>query len=397
MAKQKILFISWTLGLGHITRDLAIVRELRKMTSNVELSWLACSPASERLLDAGEKVLPESQELANETDLVEQVSERRHRLNLLKYCIKWATGWGPNLQVFRDVIKKERYDLLVGDEAYEVVAALLQRKISLERPFLAIHDFFGVDPIQNTLFEKLMGYRIARAFHASDPQGLVDFLFAGELEDLPDNSFGFLLPRRRDWARQNCQFLGYVVPFSPSDYTDKRRVRTKLGYGSEPLVICSIGGTGIGKNLLELCGQAFPLIKRKIPDFRMILVCGPRLAPESLDVPGDVELLGYVPALYEHFAASDLAIVQGGGTTTNELAALRKPFLYFPLEEHFEQQVHVAGKLKRHGAGIEMQYSGTTPESLARTVLDNIGGKVTYGPISTDGAKKAARIILNQL
>ena len=67
------------------------------------------------------------------------------------------------------------------------------------------------------------------------------------------------------------------------------------------------------------------------------------------------------------------------------------------LEEHFEQQVHVAGKLKRHGAGIKMQYCETTPESLARTVLDNIGGKVTYGPISADGAKKAAKIILDQL
>ncbi len=394
---KKILFISWTLGLGHITRDLAIARELRKLIPDVDLSWLACSPASELLLDAGEKVLPESQQLANETELIEQIAEKAHRLNLLKYCVRWATGWGPNLRVFKDIIKKERFDLLVGDEAYEVVAALLQRQISLEEPFLAIHDFFGVDPIQNTLLEKLMGHRIVRTFHGTDPKGLVDFLFAGELEDLPDDRFGFLLPNRRDWARRNCRFPGYIVPFSPSDYSDERQVRAKLGYGDERLIVCSIGGTEIGKNLLELCGQAYPLIKSKIPDLRMILVCGPRLAPESLDVPDTVEVQAYIPALYEHFAASDLAIVQGGGTTTNELAALRRPFLYFPLEEHFEQQVHVAGKLKRHGAGIEMQYSETTPESLANMVLANIGKKVTYPPIPTDGARHTAEIILSQL
>ena len=397
MAKQRILFISWTLGLGHITRDLAIARELRKRTPDIELSWLACSPAVEVLREAGEDVLPESPRLVNETELMEQVSEKGHRLNLLKYCIRWATGWGPNFQVFESVIKKRKFDLLVGDEAYEIVAALLQRRLSLEKPFLAIHDFFGVDPIKNNLFEKLMGYRIVRGFHGTDPAGLVRFLFAGELEDLPDDRFGFLLPNRRQWARKHCQFLSYIIPFSPSHYSDTSQIRAKIGYGDDPLIVCSIGGTAIGKNLLELCGRAFPLIKGEIPDLRMLLVCGPRLSPESLSVPDSVEVLGYVPALFEYFAASDLAIVQGGGTTTNELAALRKPFLFFPLEEHFEQQVHVTGKLKRLGAGIEMHYSKTTPELLAATILENIGKEVTWPRIPADGAKKAAEIILNQL
>ena len=88
--KKKILFISWTLGLGHITRDLEIARELRKLIPDVELSWLACSPARELLLDAGENVLPESQQLANETELIEQIAEKAHRLNLLKYCVRWS-------------------------------------------------------------------------------------------------------------------------------------------------------------------------------------------------------------------------------------------------------------------------------------------------------------------
>lgn len=55
-----------------------------------------------------------------------------------------------------------------------------------------------------------------------------------------------------------------------------------------------------------------------------------------------MEVRGYVDRLYEHFAVSDLAVVQAGGTTTLELTALRRPFLYFPVEEHFEQRVHVA-------------------------------------------------------
>ena len=71
--------------------------------------------------------------------------------------------------------------------------------------------------------------------------------------------------------------------------------------------------------------------------------------------------------LYEHFAACDLAIVQGGGTTTLELTALHRPFLYFPLEGHSEQELAVAGRLQRHQAGIRMSYSKTTAWLLAPT------------------------------
>ena len=58
-----------------------------------------------------------------------------------------------------------------------------------------------------------------------------------------------------------------------------------------------------------------------------------------------------MPRLYEHFAACDVAVVQGGGTSTLELTALRPPFVYFPLEGHAEQTLVVAKRLARQGAG----------------------------------------------
>ena len=67
----------------------------------------------------------------------------------------------------------------------------------------------------------------------------------------------------------------------------------------------------------------------------------------------------YVPNLFRHHAAAHLAIVQGGLTTTMELAAFRTPFLYFPLRNHFEQSFHVARRLDRLGAGVRMDYDRT--------------------------------------
>ena len=113
--------------------------------------------------------------------------------------------------------------------------------------------------------------------------------------------------------------------------------------------------------------------------------------------PSKVEVKGYVRALYEHFAASDLAIVQGGGTATLELTALRRPFLYFPLANHCEQQIHVAERLARHQAGVKMVYSQTTPEILAEKVIANLGKEPNYPPIPVDGAQKAAQLIIQLL
>ena len=60
--------------------------------------------------------------------------------------------------------------------------------------------------------------------------------------------------------------------------------------------------------------------------------------------------------LYRHLAACDLAIVQGGLTTAMELTANRRPFLYFPLRHHFEQNFHVRHRLERYRAGRRMDF-----------------------------------------
>ena len=67
--------------------------------------------------------------------------------------------------------------------------------------------------------------------------------------------------------------------------------------------------------------------------------------------------------------------------------------IYFPLEGHFEQEVHVLGRLSRHKAGIRMSYYETTPEVLAEKVISNLGKEVIYAPIPADGAQKAVQLI----
>jgi len=390
MTVKRVLYISGSVGLGHITRDLAIANEIRRQYPEVKIFWLAAHPASLLLKEAGEKLLPEADIYANDNTPAENAANG-FGLNILKYASKARRVWANNVEISKQVIGREQFDAVIGDETYEIAISLKENPQLKKAPFVMIYDFVGLDSMTKNPLDKLGVYIWNRIW--ARPSIFDLEIFVGEVEDVPDKRFGFLLPNRRDYAKAKYKFVGYVLPFNPAEYTDKTSIREKLGYSEKPLVVCAIGGTSIGKELLELCGLAFPIIRREVPDLRMVLICGPRLSIDSLDVPDAVEVRGYVPSLYEHFAASDLAIVQGGSTATLELTALRRPFLYFPLENHCEQQIHVAGRLARHQAGIRMSYYQTTPTDLAEKIIYNLGKEVHYTPIPTNGAQKATELI----
>jgi UDP:flavonoid glycosyltransferase YjiC (YdhE family) len=125
----------------------------------------------------------------------------------------------------------------------------------------------------------------------------------------------------------------------------------------------------------------------------MIMIAGPRIDPAKLDAPSGVEVRAFVPDLYRHLAACDLAVVQGGLTTTMELAAARRPFLYFPLRDHFEQNRHVRHRLDRYGAGRYMAYDDSPAEVIAEAIATEIDRPVDYRRVETDGAARAAALI----
>ncbi len=396
---KRILFISGSLGLGHVTRDIAIAQEIRTLRNDVEIHWLAAHPASLLLKESGEALLPEASDYLDENQIAESAS-CGFRLNLFRYAVAFQRQWQHNIDLVNRVMTRDRYDLLVGDETYDLVTAFRKSPGLKKSPFVMIYDFVGFDAMTSNPLERLGIYMMNRRWASGYPNKPPPYdlgLFIGEPEDVPDSRFGFLLPGRREFALARYKFTGYILPFRPEEYNDNSAIRSRLGYGREKLIICSIGGTSIGRQLLELCGEAYPLIKEKIPDARMILITGPRLAGDSIKVPEGVEIREYVPSLYQHFATCDLAIVQAGGTTTLELTALKKPFLYFPIEGHCEQEKYVAERLARHRAGVNMKLSATSPQALSDKVVSNFAKEVDYAPIPADGARMAAQHITDLL
>ena len=219
-------------------------------------------------------------------------------------------------------------------------------------------------------------------------------VYVGNAEDIVPASFGPELPLIRDWTEQHYDFAGYVTGFDPRELGD----RAALGYrDDERVCVVTVGGSGVGEHLLRRVIAAFPQAKERVPDLRMIVVAGPRIDPEGLPRHDGLEVRAYVHELYRHLAACDLAIVQGGLTTAMELTAARRPFLYFPLRHHFEQNFHVRHRLERYGAGRCMDFETDSPDEIAAAIAEEIGREVDYRPVETDGAARAARLIAELL
>jgi predicted glycosyltransferase len=398
--KRKALFISSPIGLGHVQRDVAIARELRKLQPDLEIDWFTVDPAARYLEHEGERVHPITQRLANESKHFEHVAGE-HDLHAFFALRSMDEIMVNNFMTFADLMAEQHYDLVIGDESWDVDYYYHENPELKRQPFVFLTDFVGCLPMQG---DEREAYLCADR-NADDIEHVARFpyvrdaaIFVGNPEDVTEEPFGPGLPGIRAWTDRNFSYAGYALPFDPAAFADTDKLRARLGYRKdEKIAIAAVGGTGVGKHLLGKISQAFPLMKREVPGLRMILVAGPRLSPEAFPQIEGLEVKPYVHNLFEHLACCDLALVQGGLSTCMELVATRRPFLSFPLQRHFEQCVHVRRRLGNYGADRSMPYSELAPEALAERALKTMHSAVRYKPVETDGAARAARRIAQVL
>jgi len=393
--RPRALYISSPIGLGHAQRDIAIARELRRLQPDLEIDWLAQDPVTRVLAAEGERIHPASAHLANESHHIESESAE-HDLHCFHALRRMDEILAANFMLFHDVVRDERYDVWIGDEAWELDYYLHENPGEKRVPFAWLTDFVGFLPMgdadkrESFLTADYNADMIDHIAHHPEVRDMA--LFVGNPEDIVPERLGPELPMIRDWTERNFDFTGYVTGFDPADLGERTKLRAELGYGDDERVcIVTVGGSGVGADLLRRVIAAFPEAKECVPELRMIAVAGPRIDPESLATQAGLEVVPYVHNLYRHLAACDLAVVQGGLTTSMELTAQKRPFIYFPLRHHFEQNFHVRHRLERYGAGRRMDFDDSPPERIAAAIAEEVGCDVDYRDVEADGAARAAR------
>jgi pimeloyl-ACP methyl ester carboxylesterase len=394
--KKRALLISSPIGLGHAQRDVAIADELRKLHPGLEIDWLAQDPVTKVLAARGERIHPASAFLASDSAHIESEASE-HDLHCFQAWRRMDEIMVANFMVFHDLVRDEHYDLWIGDEAWEVDYFLHENPEEKRTPYVWLTDFVGWLPMpdggarEQALTADYNAEMIAQIERF--PRVRDRALFVGDPADIVPDRFGPGLPEIRAWTEEHYRFPGYVTGFDPEAFADRAALRAGLGYRrDEQICIVTVGGTGVGRSLLERVIACFPEAKRRLPALRMIVVAGPRIDPQSLAAtpPPGLEIRPYVDQLFRHLAACDLAVVQGGLTTTMELAANRRPFIYFPLRHHFEQTFHVRHRLERLEAGRRMDFDRAGPAEIAAAIVEEISRPAANKPVSAGGAARAA-------
>jgi hypothetical protein len=399
--QPRALLVSSPIGLGHAWRDVAIARELRRQVPGLEVEWLAQPPLVTLLEACGETVHPASRELAPEAIHVDAESGE-HELHAFDMIRRMDEILCANFMVFHDVVSQEKFDVWIGDEAWEVDHFLHENPELKTSPYVWMSDFVGFMPMPvggEREARLVADYNAEMLEHVERHPEIRDIsIFIGDPADVVPERFGPGLPLIQEWTGRHFHFSGYVLPFDPAERGDDRALRRSLGVAADQrLIVGSVGGSAVGIHLLRRIAAAFRIVRAQDPKARMLLVCGPRIDPTEIEPVDGMEVVGYVHDLSRTLAASDLAVVQAGLSTTMELVAARRPFIHIPLRNHFEQNWHVAHRLRRYGAPPSTQYDDATPSVLAAQMLERLNAKVSYEPVESGGAARAASLIASVL
>jgi hypothetical protein len=355
-----------------------------------------------RLLEAGgERVHRASARLVSESRHIE-LESGEHDLNAFQAIRRMDEVLIANFMIFQDAVEEGGYDLVIADEAWDIDHYWHEHPELKKAKLAWFTDFVGYVPMPaNGEHEALLttDYNAEMIGHIERHPGVRDrAIFVGSPEDIVPMSFGKDLPAMRDWVPRHFDFAGYIIGEHPNTFGNRAELRARLGYRpDERVCIVTVGGSAVGAHLIKRILQSYPMARARLPELRMIVVAGPRIDPASLNAPEGVELRAFVPDLDRHLAACDLALVQGGLTTCMELTAAGTPFLYFPLKNHFEQNVHVAHRLDRYGAGRRLEFATATPDIIAEAMLAELRAPRRPSPVEADGAARAARMLADLL
>jgi len=227
--RPRALYISSPIGLGHAQRDIAIARELRRLHPDLEIDWLAQDPVTRVLEAEDERIHPASAHLANESRHIESESAE-HDLYCFQALRRMDEILAANFMLFHDVVHDERYDLWIGDEAWELDYYLHENPREKRAPFAWLTDFVGFLPMddgdqrESFLTADYNADMVDHIAHHPEVRDLA--LFVGNPEDIVHERLGPELPMIRDWTERNFDFTGYVSGFDPADLSDRTKPRS---------------------------------------------------------------------------------------------------------------------------------------------------------------------------
>ncbi|MGH1568253.1 MAG: glycosyltransferase [Nitrosopumilus sp.] len=328
-------FFSSPIGLGHVTRDIAIENNFE----NIRTNFVTGSGAAKILKNLELKV----QDVYNPPSFIVEngtlKNPARWLWNYYHYYINCKN-------ISQKIILKDNPNLVISDEDFASLSVAQERKI----PTVLITD------ILETHFTKGLASFIEKKMNKSMAKIIkkCDLVIIPEIGDDKDN-------------------MMRVGPIVRQTNHTREQLREKFSFDKKTIVI-SIGGTDAGLFLIEKSLDAISKINKYVD---VVLVSGPSVSKKYHSVRN----FGFVNNLHELVFAADVLISLAGKSTIDEANAYGTPAIFIPIKGHFEQEDNAR----------EQGFVFEDIKRLDRLVLEKLEEK--RNQVSTDGAQIASDII----
>lgn len=328
-------FFSSPIGLGHVTRDIAIVNNLK----DIGINFVTGSGAA--------KILKKLEFKVNDVYSPPSFSVKDGILNnQTKWLWNYYQYYKNCKKISEKILEKNNSDLIISDEDF----ASLTVAQDLEIPNILITD------VLETKFTKGITSFIERKMNKS-------------MMNIIKNCDVVIIPEEGD----NHDNIKRVGPIVRKINCSREELREKFSF-SKITILISIGGTDAGLFLIDKAIKSILKINQNI---EIVVVSGPAVNKKFLNVKN----LGFVDNLHELIFASDLVISLAGKSTIDEAKAYGTPGIFIPIKGHFEQE---------HNAKIE-GFVFENINNLEMLILQKLEQK--RNKVNTDGARFASEII----
>jgi len=328
-------YFSSPIGLGHVTRDIAIVNNFENITTN----FVTGSGAAKILKNLDFKV-------QDVYDPPSFIIENGTLKNPAKWLWNYYQYYKDCKKISQSIIQNDNPNLVISDEDFASLTVAQKMKI----PTVLITD------VLETRFTKGLVSFVEKKMNKS----MLKIMKKCDIVILPENGDD----------QGNIRKVGPIVRQTKFS---RENLRKKFSFEKKTIVI-SVGGTDAGLFLIK---KALESISKINQDIEAVLVSGPAIS-EKFD---NVRNLGFIDNLHELIFAADLLISLAGKSTIDEANSYGTPAIFIPIKGHFEQEDNA----KEEGFVFD------DINRLDELILEQLDKK--RNQVNTDGAKIASDII----
>ena len=328
-------FFSSPIGLGHVTRDIAIVKNLEDFSVN----FVTGSGAAKIL----KKLNYNIDDVYNPPSFV---VENGVLNNQTKWLWNYYQYYKNCKNISEKIIKKNNSELIISDEDFASLTIAQEVKI----PNILITD------VLETKFTKGIASFIEKKMNKS----MMNIIKNCDVVIIPENG-------------EDVDNIRRIGPIVREINLSREELRKKFSFNKKTILI-SVGGTDAGLFLIQ---KSIESILKLNLDIEIILVTGPSITKKF----DNVKNLGFVDNLHELIYASDVVISLAGKSTIDEAKAYGTPGIFIPIKDHFEQE----NNSKNEG------FTFNDINKLDELILEKLDKK--RNKVNTNGAELAAQII----